>query len=162
MIDDVDIQILTILQDNARISNAEIARQVGMAPSAILERIRKLERKDVIQGYQTKISPGALGNRLTAFTLVRTEETVGARETAEHLGKLSEVIEIHYVTGEDSYLVKTRTRDPGHLAELLKEIGRIPTVRDTRTTVVLMTAKEVMNVPVTSLVLPQDDDTAEK
>lgn len=156
LIDDIDTRILRILQDNARTSNAEIARQVGMAPSAILERIRKLERKGVILGYQTRLSPAALGNRMTAYTLVHTEEALGTMETAEHLSELPEVIEVHYVAGQDSYLVKTRTRDPEHMTELLKTIGRIATVRSTRTTIVLSTVKEIMNTPVEFL--PKDSD----
>jgi Lrp/AsnC family leucine-responsive transcriptional regulator len=148
MIDDIDISILKILQENARTSNAEVARQVGMAPSAILERIRKLERKGIIQQYETRISPQALGCHLTAFTLVRTEESVGSLSTGEELAKITGVLEVHYVAGEDSYLVKSRTMDPEHLAGLLKEFGRLKSVRDTRTTIVLTTVKETMNIPV--------------
>ena len=156
MIDDVDARILKILQDNARTSNAEIARQVGMAPSAILERIRKLERKGVILGYQTRLSPAALGNRMTAFTLVHTEEALGTMETADRLADLPEVIEVHYVAGQDSYLVKSRTRDPEHMTRLLNTIGRIATVRSTRTTIVLSPVKEITNIPVEHR--PQEED----
>ena len=152
MIDDIDVQILKILQINARTSNAEVARQVGMAPSAILERIRKLERRGIIQQYETRISPQAMGNHLTAFTLVRTEEEVGSLSTGEELAKIPGVLEVHYVAGEDSYLVKSRTRDPEHLASLLKQFGRIRAVRDTRTTIVLTTMKESMNIPVDNVI----------
>lgn len=148
MIDEIDVSILKILQENARTSNAEVARQVGMAPSAILERIRKLERRGVIQNYETRISPQALDCHLTAFTLVRTEEAVGSLSTGEDLAKVPGVLEVHYVAGEDSYLVKLRTKDPEHLARLLKQFGRIKSVRDTRTTIVLTTVKETMNIPV--------------
>ena len=158
MIDEIDTNILKILQANARTSNAEVARQVGMAPSAILERIRKLERKGIIAKYETRISPMALGNKLTAFTLVHTEEAVGTKETGEKLSEIPEVIEVHYVAGQDSYLVKLRTRDPEHLAELIKRMGRIATVRDTRTTIVLSTVKESMNVPVESLNLGEQNE----
>ena len=77
MIDETDLQILKILQSNARTPNAEIARQVGMAPSAILERIRKLEQRGVIQGYEARIAPEALGLGMLAFVAVRTEERGG-------------------------------------------------------------------------------------
>ena len=60
MIDDVDAKILTILQQDARASSAEIARQIGMAPSAIHERMRKLEARGVIEGYETRVNPEAL------------------------------------------------------------------------------------------------------
>ncbi len=151
MIDGIDLSILKILQDNARTSNAEIARQVGMAPSAILERIRKLERKGIIQRYETRISPAALDKHLTAFTLVRTEEPVGSTGTGEELAKVPGVLEVHYVAGQDAYFVKSRTRGPEDLADLLKQFGRIKAIRDTRTTVVLTTVKETMNVPLESI-----------
>ena len=69
-----------LLQANARISNADVARQLDMAPSAILDRIRKLEQRGVIQGYTARIDPAAVGLGLTAFILVRTEERVGLRD----------------------------------------------------------------------------------
>ena len=56
MIDEIDKKILNLLQKNARISNAEIARQINMAPSGVLERIRKLEKKGVILGYETRLN----------------------------------------------------------------------------------------------------------
>ena len=57
MIDDISEKILTLLQQDARLSNAEIARQVGLAPSAVFERIRKLEERGVIRGYEAKLNP---------------------------------------------------------------------------------------------------------
>ena len=72
MIDEIDRQILNILQQNARTSNAEIARQIDMAPSAVLERIRRLEAKGVIQGYEARINPEALGLGVLAFVFVRS------------------------------------------------------------------------------------------
>jgi Lrp/AsnC family leucine-responsive transcriptional regulator len=67
MIDKIDTQILAILQNDARISNAEIARQVGLAPSAVLERVRKMEERGIIRGYSTDIDPHFLDFGLTAF-----------------------------------------------------------------------------------------------
>jgi len=73
MIDGTDRTILMMLQENARVSNAEIARQVEMAPSAVLERIRKLEDRGVIKGYAAHLDPRALGQGLLAYVLVRTD-----------------------------------------------------------------------------------------
>ena len=69
MIDDVDEKILNILQENARTPNAEIARRVGMAPSAVLERLRKLEERGVIEGYAVRVRPKAVGLGLLAAVL---------------------------------------------------------------------------------------------
>ncbi|MDP9122205.1 MAG: Lrp/AsnC family transcriptional regulator [Acidobacteriota bacterium] len=148
MIDNTDTQILTLLQQNARISNAEIARQVGMAPSAILERIRKLETSGVIRGYEARIDPEALGLSLLAFVFVRSNDLVGDTSTAELLARIPEVQEAHHIAGEDCFLLKVRVPDAKSLGRLLRErIGVLGTVRSTRTTIVLETVRESAQVP---------------
>lgn len=142
MIDDTDKKILTILQTNARTSNADIARAVGKAPSAVLERVRRLERRGIILGYEARINPKAVGKALTAFTFVRTEEAVGSTDAGRLLGDIPEVLEVHHTAGEDCYLVKVRVEDTEALGALLKRFGAIPQARDTRTTIVLTTVKE--------------------
>ena len=145
MLDETDVQILDLLQTDARISNAEIARNVNLAPSAVLERVRKLEEKGVIRGYHTDISPRAVDFGLTAFVAVRTSECSSAEEA---LAAVPEVLEVHDVAGEDSYLLKVRTKDTEDLSRLLREkIKPIPTVVDTRTTIVLQTFKELATLP---------------
>lgn len=148
MIDGIDRNILTMLQENARTSNADIARAIGMAPSAVLERIRKLERRGVITGYEARIAPEAIGLGLTAFTFVKTEEPVGSMDTGAALAAIPGVMEVHYAAGTAAYLIKVRVADPKALAELLKLIGRLPTVRDTNSTVVLQTVKETGAMPI--------------
>lgn len=148
MIDEIDAKILTILQENARISNADIARAVGMAPSAVLERVRKLERKGVVTGYEARIDPESVGLGLTAFTFVKTEEPVGATDTGQALAAIPGVLEVHYAAGSAAYLIKVRVASPKALADLLKQIGRLPTVRDTNSTVVLQTVKESGALPI--------------
>ncbi|CAN5391106.1 Lrp/AsnC family transcriptional regulator [soil metagenome] len=146
MIDGNDEQILTILQDDARISNAEIARQIGLAPSAVLERLRKLEDRGIIRGYRTDIDPRAVEFGLTVFVTVKTSECGSNAEKA--LAAIPEVLEVHDVAGEDSYLLKIRTKDTEALGQLLREkIKPIPNVISTRTTVVLQTYKETNALP---------------
>lgn len=143
MIDSVDSTILTILQQNARTSNVDIARQLGMAPSAILERIRKLEARGVIQRYEARIDPRAVECSLLAFVFVRADERLISLETGALLAEIPEVQEVHHITGEDCYLVKVRVADTDALGTLLREqFGKIPAVRSTRTTIVLRTMKE--------------------
>ena len=77
MIDEIDATILEFLQDNARISQADVARAVGLAPSAVLERIRKLESRGVIQGYAALVDPHAVDQSMLAFVAVRTDEALG-------------------------------------------------------------------------------------
>lgn len=148
MIDDTDREILELLQSNARIANAEIARRVGLAPSAVLERVRKLEAKGVIRGYEGRIEPRALGLELLAFVFVRADEQPGCSTTGERLAEIPEVLEVHHVAGEDCFLVKVRAASPAALGGLLREgFGAIPTVASTRTTIVLETIKETGRLP---------------
>ena len=146
--DKIDLKILSIVQGEARISNAEISRKLKMAPSAVLERIRKLEEKSVITGYETRLNPKVLNNGLAAFIFVRETEDRENRNTAEKLAKLPEVLEVHHVAGEDCLLVKVRTRDTDHLEKLLtKDFGAIRSILSTRTTIVLSTTKESTSIP---------------
>jgi Lrp/AsnC family transcriptional regulator, leucine-responsive regulatory protein len=142
-LDDVDGRILGFLQENARETQAEIARAIGLAPSAVLERIRKLETRGVIKGYTALIDPKAMGQGMLAFVSVRSEEGPTDDSVAQQLAQFAEVLEVHHVAGEDCYLVKVRTKDPEQLGSLLRgRIGRIPGVKSTRTTIVLETVKE--------------------
>jgi|SRR6185503_11244641 len=143
MIDDLDKQILNILQGNARTSNAEIARQVGMAPSAVLDRIRKLEERGVIRGYGVQLDGQSVGLGLLAFVFVRTDDMTGENKVTRALEQVPEVLELHHVAGEDCFLVKVRTANTEALGRLLREkFGTIKGVRATRTTIVLRTSKE--------------------
>ncbi|HSH46656.1 MAG TPA: Lrp/AsnC family transcriptional regulator [Longimicrobiales bacterium] len=143
MIDDIDRRILQLLQDDARTSNAAIARDVGLAPSAVFQRIRKLENEGIIQGYHARLDPTAIGQGLLAFVSVQTGKGARARETADMLAGIPEVLEVHRVVGDDCFFLKIRVRDTSALGALLDEkIQRLPPVASTRTTIVLSTAKQ--------------------
>ena len=148
-IDEIDSKILNLLQANARTPQVEIAREVGLAPSAILERIRKLEARGVVRGYAALLDPRALGQGMLAFVAVKSAEPPGEDRVAKALAGVPEVLEVHHVAGEDCYLVKLRARDAAHVGELLRtRIGGISGVTSTRTTIVLETVKETPRLPV--------------
>jgi Lrp/AsnC family leucine-responsive transcriptional regulator len=147
-LDSSDMEILELLQEDARTPNAEIGRRVGMVPSAIFQRLRKLERRGVIVGHETRIDPHAVGLGLTAFVFVKADERVGSLEAAHRLAELPEVQELHHVAGEDCYLVKVHVPDTARLGRLLREkVGAIGSVQSTRTTIVLETVKETAKLP---------------
>ncbi|HLZ21523.1 MAG TPA: Lrp/AsnC family transcriptional regulator [Ktedonobacterales bacterium] len=155
MNDDIDREIVKIIQTDARISVAEIARHLGMAPSGILERIRKLEVRGVIRGYEARLDPQALGRGLLAFVFVRADERVGSGVTGEQLAAIPDVQEVHHIAGEDCYLVKVRVENTEALARLLRDrFGALDAVRSTRTTIVLTTLKETATLPVP---IPEED-----
>jgi Lrp/AsnC family transcriptional regulator, leucine-responsive regulatory protein len=143
ILDDIDLQILDLLQANARETQVEISRVVGLAPSAVLERIRKLEARGVLRGYAARIDPKAVGLGLLAFVAVRSDEAGSENRIAQALAELPDVLEVHHVAGDDCYLIKVRAYDAEHLGLLLRtRISRVPGVRSTRTTIVLETVKE--------------------
>lgn len=151
MIDDIDLRIIELLHHDARMANAAIARDVGLAPSAVFQRIRKLETEGVIQGYHARLDPDALHQGLLAFVSVQTGEGARAAETSEMLAAIPEVVEVHRVVGDDCFLLKVRVRDTTALGTLLDEqIQRLTPVASTRTTIVLSTAKDTaIHLPLT-------------
>jgi len=149
MIDEMDRRILSLLQQDARLPNAEIARRVGMAPSATLERLRKLEERGVIQGYEVRVDPRKLGLKVTAFIMVKAQDKQGELDTGERLKQHPNVLEVHHIAGEDCYLVKVRTTDTEELGRMLRaDFSSMPSVRSTKTTIVLGTLKESARIPI--------------
>ncbi len=146
-IDDVDARILEILQQNARTTQADIAKVVGLAPSAVLERIRKLEARGAIREYVASVDPHVADRSLLAFVAVRTNEYGPEQPSAQALAELPDVLEIHHVAGEDCFLLKVRAKDAESLGQMLRrQIAAVPGVTSTRTTIVLETVKETSRI----------------
>ncbi len=149
MLDAVDRRLVSILQTNARMSNADIARKLKMAPSATYERTRRLEDRGVVRRYEARLSPEAVELGMVAFVFVRSSERPGDLSTADALARIPNVQEVHHIAGEDCFLAKVRVKDPPDLARLMREqLGKIDTVQSTRTTIVLETIKETAELPV--------------
>ena len=149
MIDDVSLKILKILQQKARIPNVEVARQVGMAPSAVLERIRKLEKQGFIDGYEVRLNPKRFARSLVAFVSVKLKKLDAEIKIGQALARSPEVQEVHYVAGEDAFWVKIRAADTEALSRLIRDnIAAIEGVQSTRTTIVLSTYKETARIPI--------------
>jgi Lrp/AsnC family leucine-responsive transcriptional regulator len=145
-IDEIDYKILTILQEKARVPNAEIARQVGMAPSAVLERIRKLEERGIIDGYEVRLNPEVFHQGSLAFVHISIHQGC-ATELTKALMSITGVQDIHQIAGEDGYLLKLRVADNAELGRILaEEIGALAGVHHTRTHIVLKTVKETRKI----------------
>ncbi|MCF0058657.1 Lrp/AsnC family transcriptional regulator [Dyadobacter sp. CY356] len=143
ILDKVDLSILRLMQENARISNADLARELEMAPSAVLERVKKLEQKNVILQYTTRLNPAPLQQKLLAFIAMKAADGLGSSNVGQELAKIPEVQEVHHVAGEDCYLIKVRTSDSSSLMALMRNsFSKIPNILSTRTTIVLETVKE--------------------
>jgi Lrp/AsnC family leucine-responsive transcriptional regulator len=142
-LDKTDLRILEQMQANARISNVDLARELDMAPSAMLERVKKLEQKKVITHYTTSINPAAVDQKLLAFIFIKATDGLGQSQAGLALAKIPEVQEVHHIAGEDCYLVKVRTADSASLMALMRtKFSKIPNIVSTKTTIVLETVKE--------------------
>ena len=116
--DSTDARLLGELQEDARLTNAELGRRVSLSPPAVAERLRRLEREGVITGYRATIDPKALGYTLGAIMRVRPT----ARQlpkVAELARESPEVVECHRITGEDCFFLKLHVRDVVHLEEVV-------------------------------------------
>ncbi len=146
--DDISIQILRILQEKARVPNTEVARQVNMAPSGVLERVRKLEKQGIIDGYEVRLNPERFGRSLVGFILVAPAEGADEASLGRSLAAIPDVQEVHFVAGEDNFLLKLRARDPEALEHIRREkISALPGVSRTRTLIALSTYKETARIP---------------
>jgi DNA-binding Lrp family transcriptional regulator len=120
-LDRTDVHIITELQNNARLSNKELAGRVGLAPSTCLERVRRLSARGVFLGFFADVSPRSLGVGLQAMISVRL--SMHARGEIEHfrdhvLG-LSEVSALYHVAGANDFMVHVAVRDTDHLRTLI-------------------------------------------
>ena len=141
--DQADRRIVDLLQRNARTTQSELARAVGLSQPAVAERIRKLEERGVITGYGARVDAAELGIDVAAFIGVGIEHPKFFDGFTKKVKGLDEVLECHRVAGEDSYLLKVKTRNTRSLDRLLVEVLRtIPGVTRTHTTIVLTSIKE--------------------
>jgi len=148
--DATDFKIVKILQNKARIPNVEVARQIGMAPSAVLERIKKLEAQGIIDGYEVRLNPERFNRSMIAFVKIRVRDASAIRKTGRELAELAAVQEVHFLAGNDSLLVKLRVSDTNELETLLMtEISAIRSILSTKTEIALATFKETARISVT-------------
>ena len=147
-LDERDRKILGLVQRDAKLSQAEVARRVGLSTAAVNERLRKLENAGVIRRYVAVVDPRSVGMSITAFVEVFIEHPRHEAVFIERLLELDEVLECHHVTGEFSLLLKVRVRDMDGLQQLLlHQLNAQEGVRQTRTVMVLSTVKEESFIP---------------
>jgi Lrp/AsnC family leucine-responsive transcriptional regulator len=116
--DETNRRILIELQDDARLTIAELGRRVGLSPPAVAERLQRLEADGVIRSYRADVDPRAVGLALTVVIRVRPAPGQLAN-VAELARETPEVVECHRVTGDDCYFMKAHVRDVTHLEEVI-------------------------------------------
>ncbi|RZJ42725.1 MAG: AsnC family transcriptional regulator [Brevundimonas sp.] len=149
-IDAVDRRLLKALQEDGRLSNAELARRCNLSPAACFERVRRLREKKVITGYAALIDPAKVGRGLMIFVEVLLDRTTGDmfEAFAEAVRRQPEVLECHMVAGGFDYLIKARVGDMDAYRAFLGDVlVKMPGVRETRTYAVLEEVKATTALP---------------
>lgn len=154
MIDEIDARILDLLQTDGRLSNAAIAEQVGLTTSTVFERIKKLEKKEIIQRYVAVVDPHKLGKPITAFVRLIIGTAPGENYAACKQDFVArclaepDILECHSVAGEECYLLKVRVATPGDLEKLLERLRTYTLVAKSTSSIVMSTFKEEMHLAV--------------
>jgi Lrp/AsnC family leucine-responsive transcriptional regulator len=147
-LDALDFKLLRHLMAQGRITWSELASLLGLSAPATADRVRRLEEKQVIQGYTARLNPEAIGCDLMAFLSVTLERPEHRAAFLELVKQRPEIQECHHVAGDDDYWLKVRCRNTRHLEHLISEVIKgIPGVLRTRTTIVLSTVKETADLP---------------
>jgi Lrp/AsnC family transcriptional regulator, leucine-responsive regulatory protein len=141
--DSLDLEILSLIQNDARVAHASVGERLGLTAPAVHARIKRLERDGVIRGYLTSIDPLAVNQSLLAFVRVMSN-SAGKNEQAFEgfIRQQPNILECHDISGEDSYMLKVRTDSPDSLRRLLSRIRGFPGVERTVTSITLFTIKE--------------------
>jgi Lrp/AsnC family transcriptional regulator, leucine-responsive regulatory protein len=139
--DDRDRQILSILQQDARATFAEMGERVGLAPSSVHDRVRKLEQSGVIRAYRAQVDGEAIGLFVTAMVSVMPLDARQPDDLPERVREFPEVEACHSVAGDENYILKVRARTTSDLEDFLRRLREKAGV-NTRTTIVLSTPFE--------------------
>ena len=147
-LDDIDLKILSIIQDDARAPISKLAKQVGLSPPSVHERISKLEERGVIVEYVAVLDAKKLGKSLTAFIGITLDRTCCKDEDVINtLKMIPEVQEVHRIAGEEDLLLKMKTEDTSTLEKMLiNEVTGIKGVAKTRTMIALSSPVERMKI----------------
>src|SRR5262245_55908504 len=143
IVDERDRKLLSLIQRDAKMPQAELAKRVGLSTASVNERLKKLEQAGTIRRYAAVVAPGAVGTDVAAFVEVFIDNPKHEPAFIESVLSLDEVQECHHITGEFSLLLKVRVRDLAALQSLLlTRFNSFEGVRQTRTVMVLSTLKE--------------------
>jgi Lrp/AsnC family transcriptional regulator, leucine-responsive regulatory protein len=150
-LDGIDLEILRLLQESGRMTNAALAEAVGLTATPMLQRIKKLEQTGVIQKYMAIVDPALAGRPTLAFVHVTLKlHNLSSHEQFLGLVRgLPEVIECHHIAGEEDFLLKVSVRDIAELERfLLHRISTSGVIGRVKTTVILSSAKVNAPIPV--------------
>jgi Lrp/AsnC family leucine-responsive transcriptional regulator len=143
--DKIDRNIIKALQENGRITNVELARMNDLAPSSMLERVRRLEEKGVIKGYRAVLDPKSIGLEIQAMVMIQLDrhQTTPIDQFEDTVRSFPEVRSCYHLTGRYDYMLHVVVRDIDHLGEFLKHgLASISGAEKFETFLALSTIKE--------------------
>ncbi|MFO0046351.1 MAG: Lrp/AsnC family transcriptional regulator [Armatimonadota bacterium] len=149
-IDDIDTQLLKILQSDGRITNADLAKKVGLSAPSVLQRVRALEGAGLIKSYVALLDAEKLGKKLTAFVNVSLSmhESQPIERFRKAVLEIPEVTEVYNITGDYDFMLKVQVRDMRHYEVLVREkITKIRGIAKLNTSFVLGTTKYSTALP---------------
>ena len=151
MLDRIDRHILTLLQDEGRMTNVNLAERVGLTAPPCLRRVRALEEAGAIRGYHAQLDPVKLGYPITVFAMVslrsQAEHDLAAFE--RHVASIPEVRECHMLNGEIDFILKIVASDLNAFQTILTtQLTSAPNVAGVKTSLTIRTAKALSGIPV--------------
>lgn len=149
-LDEIDRQLLACLQDDGRMTNVDLAAEVGLTPPPCLRRVRALEEGGVIKAYHADLDGAKLGYSITVFAMVslKSQAEDALRQFEDHVGSLPEVRECHMLNGEIDFILKIVSRDLQSFQEFLtSKLTPAPNVASVKTSLTIRTAKQLPGVP---------------
>ncbi|BDC97735.1 Lrp/AsnC family transcriptional regulator [Persicobacter psychrovividus] len=149
--DNIDRKILEILQKSAKITNAQLSKEIGLSPAPTLERVKKLEQSGIIKSYHAKLDTEKIGLGVATFLIINlkghNKETYN--KFMEHINEICEVVECHLITGSGEFLLKVITKDiASYQSLMLDRISAIPEVDNMQSMVVLSSLKDSKVMPI--------------
>ncbi|MBF9128502.1 Lrp/AsnC family transcriptional regulator [Plantactinospora sp. S1510] len=147
--DAIDLSLVELLRGNARLSYAELARQVGLSAPAVHERVGKLEASGVLRGYRADVEPEAIGLGVTALIGIVQDSGGDTDDVLDAIREMPEIESCYFMAGVESFLLKARVGTIAELEQLILRLNRTAGVASTRTGVALSTKWENRPQPVT-------------
>jgi Lrp/AsnC family leucine-responsive transcriptional regulator len=150
-LDAMDRKILTLLQKEGRITNAELAHRIGLTPAPTLARVAKLERQGYIRRYVAIADQARLGLPVTAFVsvILQSHKKKTSEDFRAAVEKLPEVLECHHIAGDEDFLLKVLAASPGDYERfVLEKLTQISGIEKVKTTFVLSSSKLETAIPV--------------
>lgn len=156
-LDEIDLRILEILQVDGRITNAKLARAVGLSAPPMLERVRKLERNGVIKSYRAIIDAHSLGRNFYVFCAVNLDVKALALASGfeEAVVAMPEVLECHHIAGDIDFLLKINVADQEHYKQfVIGKLSNIEGINRMQSWVVLSTSKDSNEISIPKALKP--------